>query len=630
MISLSGHLENLVDKSGALTLGDVLTGPSANRFEHLPGFVNHGYLAGASWTRFSYTTPAGGPAEWYLRLVPAFLDDVRVYVQEGPDPSIPASYREYQLGDHFPMADRRVRHTDMVAPAPAAVAAPRTVYIRVSTTSTHNLQGWLYTPDDLIAWSGTYTLLIGLMLGIFLVVVMVNAFYAVVARSALFAWYSLFILGNFLRQLGIDGALLALWPEGAHQVNDWLVGGGVGLGLSAYSLFAMSLFTTREQWPRTHRFLQANVIIGALTAICIPFGWYGRLAPVMVISFLLLSCYAPVLAVAYARRRGPGSRLLVFGFVVAMFPVIPRLLSVLALIPSTWLTTNSYIFGVLAQAVVMTMALVQRLHVTREQLLSVTLQAEARAVELAEERTRELSANKHTLEAALEERQRAFNQQEKFVAMISHEYRTPLAIVSGNLHLLEQYGAADSRQAAPLAKMKRAVARLLEIFDRSLEQTHLGEAPYNLVFQPVALTELLAEVVADAGREWPERLITFDQGIPPKTLIQGDRALLRTALWNLLGNAVKYSPPTTAIELRGATDPDGIILDIIDQGPGIPCADREQIFAKYHRGAASAGTSGTGIGLWLVRWIIEEHGGSVTLADNEPHGTIVRIVLSKE
>jgi hypothetical protein len=229
----------------------------------------------------------------------------------------------------------------MVAPLPAAVAAPRMVYVRVATSSTHNLQGWLYAPDDLIAWSGTYALLIGLMLGILLVVVMVNAFYAVVARSALFAYYSLFVLCSFFRQLGLDGALFTLWPSGAHLVNDWFVGGGVGLGLSTYSLFAMRLFSTREHRPLTHRYLQANVLIGALVTLCIPLDWYGRLAPILIISFLLLSCYAPVLAVEYARQRGPGSGLIVFGFAVAVIPIIPRLLSVLGLIPSTWVTTNA-------------------------------------------------------------------------------------------------------------------------------------------------------------------------------------------------------------------------------------------------------------------------------------------------
>ena len=628
--SLSGHLENLVDKSGTLTLADVLAKPGANNFEKLPGFVNRGYMTGASWTRFSYATPAGGPAEWYLRLVPAILDDVRVYVQEGADPLSPASYREYQLGDHFPMTDRHIRHLDMIAQLTPAVAAPRTVYIRVATSSTHNLQGWLNTSADLIAWSGTYALLIGLMLGILLVVVMVNAFYAVVARSVLFAWYSLFVLCSFFRQLGLDGALLTLWPSGAHLVNDWFVGGGVALGLSTYSLFAMCLFFTRERRPLTHRYLQANVLIGVLATLCIPLGWYGRLAPVLIVCFLLFSCYAPVLAVEYARQRGPGSCLLVFGFAVAVIPIIPRFVSVLGLIPSTWVTTNAYIFGFLAQAVVMTMALVQRLQVSQQQLLAVTRQAELWATELAVDRTRELMVKQQELEQALAEKQQALEHESRFLDMVSHEYRTPLAIINGNLQLIDHYGVApDSPLIGPLAKIRRGARRMLELFDNTLEHSRLRDSLPQLDLQPLDPNALLDEIAAETHDLFHERTISVIAPEVSETIL-GDHDLLRTAFINLTANAVKYSPPDTSIELEVRPVTSGMILEVRDQGPGILPADRERIFEKFHRGSASAGTSGFGMGLWLVKRIIEEHGGTITLEDNVPHGAVVRVFLPCE
>ena len=624
-ISLAGHLENLVDKSGLLTLADILAKPSTNNFEKLPGFVNRGYLTGASWTRFSYTTPAGGPSEWYLRFVPAFLDDVRVYVQEGPDPMTPASYREYQLGDNYPMADRPIMSLDMVAPVPVTDAAPRTVYVRVKTSSTHNLQAWLYPPAGLIAWSGTYAVLVGLMLGILLVVVMVNAFYAVVARSALFTWYSLFVLGHFIRQLGLDGVLLTLWPSGAHLINDWLVGGGVGLCLCTYSLFAMTLFSTREQWPRTHRYLQVNIIIGALSALCIPFGWYGRLAPILIISFLLLSCYAPVLAVEYARQRGPGSGLIIFGFVIAVLPVIPRFLSVLGLIPSTWMTTNAYIFGVLAQAAVMTMALMQRLQVSQQQLLAVTRQAEVWAKDLAEDRTRELSGKKRELEQALAEKHQAYDQQAMFVNMISHEFRTPLAIVSGNLEIIEERGVPDGPLVGPFRKIERAVKRIVEVYSLVLGRTRLDAITPHLDLRPVDPVAFAAEILQRVREQWPDRDFVFTPSVTPEITI--DRAMLGTALFNLLDNAAKYTSAEESVTLTVCVDESGIFFEVRDGGPGFALGERERVFEKYHRGAVSAGTVGAGIGLWLVREIVTAHGGTVTLADNLPHGAVGTIRL---
>ncbi len=609
--SLSGSLENLVDPNGALALADILSGPEAQRFEPLPGFVNRGYLTGASWTRFTYTTPAGGSAVWYLRLVPAILDDVRVYVQVGQNPASPASYREYQLGDHFPLAGRQLRHLDMLAPLPATVA-PRNVYIRVRTTSTHNLQAWLYSPDNLIAWSGTYALLNGLMLGIYLVVVVVNAFYAVVARSALFAWYSLFVLCHFVRHMGLDGALLALWPTGTHHFNDWLVGGGVALGLCAYSLFAVALFDARQGRPWLHRYLQANILIGALTFVSIAFGWYGRLAPIMVISFLVLSCVAPVLALGACRRDEPGSMLVMFGFVVVLFPAIPRLLSVLGTVPSTWVSTNAYLFGVIAQAVVMTMALIQRLHISQQQLLAVTRQAEARATEMVEDRTRELSIKSLKLEQALVEKQEALEHESRFLDMISHEYRTPLAIIQTSIDIMELQEQQQGREPSPaLPRIQHAVERLEDIIEstRSREQMALRTGRHPR--ERFAITSLISEVRAAAIDFWERSVLCPDDPSPCE--VEANRSLLRTVLLNLLDNAMKYSPPEQPVTLRVETVADQVELRVINHTALPLPMDIESLFLKFHRGANSTGTNGSGLGLHLARGMVMQQGGSLTL-----------------
>lgn len=621
--SLAGHLENLVDKSGTLTFSQMLA-DSGSRFVPLPGFVNRGYLNGASWTRFSYTTPTDLLGRWYLRLVPAFLDDIRVFVQEGPDPASAASYREYQLGDHYPAAGRPIPHLDLLAPLPSA-AAPRMVYVRVKTTSTHNLQGWIASADDLLAWSGTYSLINGVIMGVLLVVTLANAFYAFLSRSSVFAWYSLFVLSNMLRQLGLDGALFVLLPSIAHHVNDWLVGGGVCMVLATFSLFAMSLFSTRKHQPRTHRYLQTNILIAVLTAVCIPLGWYGRMAPIMIVCLLLLSGMAPVLAYAQVRRHEPGSGLIMFGFTAALLPAIPRFLSVLGLISSTWITTNSYIFGLLIQALIMTIAMIERLHITQEKLLAVTREAEARASKLAEARNRELSDKKRELELALEEKQRAYDQQSTFVNMISHEFRTPLAIVSGNLEIIEERGSAEGPLAGPLVKIGRAVKRIVEVYQIVLERSRLDAIMPRLDRQQVNPALVAEDALLRIGELWPDRSIRFTATAAPDIMI--DRVMLGMALFNLLDNANKYTPAGESIDLIIGSDNSGMFFEVRDTGPGFAHGEEERVFDKYHRGAASVGTVGAGIGLWLVREMVTAHGGSVAITDNRPHGAVVTIRL---
>lgn len=250
------------------------------------------------------------------------------------------------------------------------------------------------------------------------------------------------------------------------------------------------------------------------------------------------------------------------------------------------------------------------------------ISGQARAVALAEERTRQLAAQAAALEAALEERHRAYEQQKKFLGMISHEYRTPLAIISGNLHLMERHLSEDRRTASPLARITRSISRLQHLFDTSLKHAYIDEEAPQLVTAPVAPHALLLELAADASRDWPDRRFELDLNMPADAIIKADRSLLRIALWNLVANAVNYSPVTEPITISGREESSGTYLEIRDHGPGIPLAERGRICNKFYRGSSSTGTSGSGMGLWLVSWIAEEHGGGIVLDDNDPTGTV--------
>lgn len=628
--SLSGSMEYFRDESSALTLADVLHERGVRRFEKLPGFLNLGYIPDATWSRFTYVTPPHTRIHnsdlWFLRISPAFLDDIRVYVQEGPDATAPASYREYRLGDNVPMAGRAIRDLGMTTPLPAATT-PRQVYIRIRSSSSHNFQGEIYPEPAFIAWTAEHSLITGVLLGLFCFVILSNIFSALLLKSGDQALCSLYFFCNLLHITGLHGALFIVWPSQAHRLNDFLVGGGVSLGVTVMSLILRSLFSTRARHPRLHGLLGFIAIEGILSALLVPCGWYGRIAPLTIFCYICLSLLAPYLAFRRYRRQEPAGGLFLTAFTLAMILGLPRMLMVMGVIPSGWIALNTYILAILLQALCLTLALVQQLHISREQLLSVSRQAELKAVSLAAERTRELSERQQDLQAALQERETAYVLQQKFVAMISHEYRTPLAILTGSLHLLERYGDGDDRLASLFVKMARAIERLRYLFEHSLDISRFKNDFPHPIMAPVTMAGLVTALAGDAGKEWPERRFILLPAIPPDAVILADRDLLRVALWNLVGNAVKYSDPHTSIEIFVTVDSSGILLEIRDQGAGIAATERELIFDKFYRGGASAGISGSGIGLWLVRWIIEEHGGIVTLRDHEPQGTVAVVRL---
>ncbi|MEI8033046.1 MAG: ATP-binding protein [Chlorobiaceae bacterium] len=247
----------------------------------------------------------------------------------------------------------------------------------------------------------------------------------------------------------------------------------------------------------------------------------------------------------------------------------------------------------------------------------------------AGENGEEPEIQEHQLRQALEAERQAGELQQRFLTMISHEYRTPLAVISANLDILElQETDAGSGNRTELSKMRRAVRRLVEVMEISLERGRLYDPRTKAEFRRFEISPLIAIQLDDIRVIWPERAFTYTDGLGTH-MIFGDTQYLKTALFNLLDNAQKYSPPGSPIEISGYREGDDALITIRNQGCFFSKEESEQLFGKYIRGTTSYNTSGAGIGLWLVREIIEQHGGSVRLEGGE-HGILasVRIPLA--
>jgi PAS domain S-box-containing protein len=234
-----------------------------------------------------------------------------------------------------------------------------------------------------------------------------------------------------------------------------------------------------------------------------------------------------------------------------------------------------------------------------------------------------LSRQKEELEAALQ----ANN---CFIAMISHEYRTPLAIIRGNLDLLALLEDRDGNIVFAVGKMKSAVARLVEILEVSLGRVKLANDTLKLHPEPLAVADVCAAALKQATEFWPDRHFDTSSSEASAT-VSGDAVLLKTAILNLLDNAVKYSPPQTPVSLEWRSAENEAIITASDQGPGVTSEELEQLGEKYYRGSASSGTVGAGIGLWLVARIVEEHRGSLRFKSDAPGLSVeIRLPLSTQ
>jgi two-component system OmpR family sensor kinase len=145
------------------------------------------------------------------------------------------------------------------------------------------------------------------------------------------------------------------------------------------------------------------------------------------------------------------------------------------------------------------------------------------------------------------------------------------------------------------------------------------------------VTALLSEVV-EVTRERPEAsarelTLTVPQAPWPLPTIDGDPDLLFLAVHNLLANAVKFTQPGDRIEIRALEDGTMVVVEVADTGPGIPEAEIPHVWEELYRGQGARGIPGSGLGLALVRAIVERHGGQVGLRSREGQGTVVNIRL---
>jgi PAS domain S-box-containing protein len=233
-------------------------------------------------------------------------------------------------------------------------------------------------------------------------------------------------------------------------------------------------------------------------------------------------------------------------------------------------------------------------------------------------------------EQALAAERRAVEEQRHFLAMVAHEFRTPLSIISTTMDVLEMTADAVRPEAAPAYdRIRRATERLVRLIETCLNEDRLVDIG-TLTREPINLVQLLKGVVHDS--RGGTNAAKVDASLPeqPITII-GDKALLKIALANLVDNAEKYTKADGRIALRLTPYGDLAVIQVSDNGMGIPESELPRIFDKYYRAPGAKGIAGAGLGLNLVKRIIELHGGGIEAASVHGQGSTftVRLPIAK-
>ncbi|HLE14262.1 MAG TPA: ATP-binding protein [Anaerolineales bacterium] len=215
-----------------------------------------------------------------------------------------------------------------------------------------------------------------------------------------------------------------------------------------------------------------------------------------------------------------------------------------------------------------------------------------------------------------------------FISVISHELKTPVALIKGYVSTLRREDASWNREIVQdsLEVIEEEADRLTELIENLLDATRLQTGTLTLNRSDVNLEQTAERIVARFRTQVSRHTIRVDFA-PNFPVILGDEDRLEQVFYNLLSNSVKYSPAGGEISISGQVRPEQIVVCIGDQGPGIAAGDIPHIFDRFYRSSdASRNTKGAGLGLFLSRAVIEAHGGRIWV-DPKP-GQGARICFS--
>lgn len=232
----------------------------------------------------------------------------------------------------------------------------------------------------------------------------------------------------------------------------------------------------------------------------------------------------------------------------------------------------------------------------------------------------ELALLASTFNQMLDRIQTLFESQRQFLAEVAHELRTPLSSMLGNVDLIVHYGEDAERRNESIKALQRTARHITRLIDDLLLMAQ-SEAGWHLQMRPISIDDILIEV--------------YEASINPKLQLQtcepafvyGDSDRLRQVLINLIDNATKYSTSESIITLELWRQNLRVWIQIRNIGAHISHEDLTQIFEPFFRLPVHFRQAGTGLGLTIVRWIIREHGGEISVESSQENGTIVKFWL---
>lgn len=586
------------DPTGEARFEDVMQQP----FQPAPAILSRGYKAGATWMKV--IVPPSAEASLWVTVQPLYLDEIQLYSRRREADGRWGDWSMRRTGDRFPFHSRELPTLNYSMTLDTSSTESTVFYVRLTSTSTHALYVTVRTQNSALEFEGRTLLWLGVYLGVVLVLIWMSTLRLIITRDLLWALNLAFQIGTLILTLFYLGIVAKyLMPDAPQGVDAWMstvVCGHLFVGLIYYTVFVKHFGAPR--WA---------VVLYACCTLAFPVQlmwiWHGqeqaRLAVslnsnLLLFSTVLGSVVAFVFKIQDQRLRWMIRTLYWTQTLYLMFFVLP----LLGVTPMTvWHLYPALLINLLA-------SISQHLVLTRRDQLDIEakrrLQSEVAATQLT------LRAKQEQLAASA-----------SFLSMLLHELKNPLASIRiAVLNLLRQTPPHTPEQLKRFDHIQAAVEGMDKVLDRCRQVDKFESGGWSVKLAEFDAVAIVVEMIAlhTDGRR-------VKLTAPPSLPVRLDEQGFQIVIANLLDNALGYSPAgsTVSLELQANVQEEApgrrLQLRICNKVGKAGAPDPKRLFEKYYRAEGAHQRTGSGLGLYLVKSLVELRGGTISHTVSPQH-----------
>lgn len=235
----------------------------------------------------------------------------------------------------------------------------------------------------------------------------------------------------------------------------------------------------------------------------------------------------------------------------------------------------------------------------------------------------------YQLHRAINQERKFHNQQKNFLLSVTHELKSPLASIKLYIETIIKRDLDREHRVAFLENSLKDIERLDDLVENMLLATKIDNKSYTFPKEEFNFSKLV-EKVADRLQVYSCKTQTINLSVEPEVYLRGDKFALSSVVTNLVENAIKYSPECAEVDVHLNKKGGAIVFSVSDNGIGIPDSEKSRIFDKFYRVGSedTRKTKGTGLGLYIVKHVLDKHQASIKVKNNHPSGTVFEVTFN--